>query len=552
MNKYSGPNDPRFQSGSGFFEVIGLGAGVGAIVGYCAAWETVALARGVGLLTPSSIWSAIHQVGVFPPYLSLPLAVGAAFGLACGAGLGLFVGNISAEIHIRGSQLTRKANILQNAILAASPPVHGKNQGIRIHPKIQTTEALETSHLLIMGGSGAGKTTILWPMINQIIKRGDKAIIFSYKGDFEQKIGTGDIIGKQFALLAPWDNRSALWALGKDIRTRLDAEALAATLIPEPNGGSNDPMWINGSRSLIVGIVSDIQREYGEKWGFAELAKRISEALSDFSILRKIIEKESPHVANIIAGGAENRTTSSFLATVSSYMTNVINLGVAAHDLKVQASGKQWSVNRWLSDLSKIPKITILGFRPSAKALSQAFCASVIEQIVLKLSDLPDVSPERRRIWLILDEVPRLGKVPSITEALEVLRSKGVRLILGAQGIDQIEEVYSKNTARSWTTQTATKVFGRITDPESQRFAAGIIGEHELERYHRGSGSTDRGSYQRTKEHVVLPSQLGQILKFTRKGPRAIFQVAGSDHIVSVVSQIDGSLVKLYEGQTAA
>jgi len=537
----TGPNDPRFTTGSGFLEIVGLASAVGTIGGYAAIWETIGLYKSGAFLPPAALLKIIQQAGIMPHAYAAPLAIGAAGGLIAGAALGWKLGDIPGEIHVRGSRLTRKAKVLQRAILRASPPIKGKNEGIRIHPQIQLTEHLEASHALIVGGAGAGKTTILWPIVQQVIDRGDRAIVFSFKGDFEQKIGTQKQIGRQFALLAPWDSRSAVWAVGRDIRTRLDAEALASTLIPEAPGTKSDPMWTQGSRSLLVGIISDVQREHGENWGFAELAKRSAEALSDFATLKKIIERESPQAYALISGGASSKTTASFLATISSYLTQVINLGVAADCLKTQAGGKQWSVNRWLTS-DNIPPIAVLGFRPSAKQLSQAWGSSIIEQVVLKLSDLPDVSPDHRRVWLILDEVPKLGQVPSITDALETLRSKGVRVVLGAQGIDQIEETYSKNIARSWATQTAIKVIGRITEPESQKWASSLIGERELERFSsqynvqsggngHGSGSTSGGGYQRTKESVVLPGEFGSIVSVTKTGPRAILHVAGSDHV---------------------
>ena len=536
----TGPNDPRFASGSGFLQIVGLGAVGGLALGYSAIWEAIALYKTAHFLSPASLLTIIHTAGVMPPAYAAPLAMGAAVGLMAGAALGWRLGDIPGEIHVRGSQLTRNPKVLQRAILQASPPVAGKNQGIRIHPKIQTTEHLETSHTLIVGGAGAGKTTILWPLIKQIMDRGDRAIIFSFKGDFEQRIGAGEKIGRQFALLAPWDNRSAVWAVGRDIQTRLDAEALTNTLIPEPPGGSkSDPMWTNGSRSLLVGIISDVQREFGTRWGFAELAKRSAEALADFPVLKKIIERESPQAYSLISGGASSKTTASFLATISSFLTQVINLGVAADNLKKSAAGRRWSVDAWLSASSPAPRVAVLGFRPSAKAISQAWGSSIIEQIVLKLSDLPDVSPDERRVWLILDEVPKLGQVPSITDALETLRSKGARVVLGAQGIDQIEETYSKNIARSWATQTAIKIIGRIGEPESQKWASSLIGERELERFSSQynvqsggqGGSTNGGSYQRVKEHIVMPGELGSVVTVTKRGPRAILHVAGSNQV---------------------
>lgn len=536
MTAYNGPNDPRFQQNSGFFEVIGLGAAAGSVAGYAAAWEAVGIYKTGSFLAPRTILAAIHAAGILPhAYLPI-LAGGVLTGAVAGAMAGWRAGATPHEIHIRGSQLTTRPGVMQAAIREASPPISGKNEGIRIHPRIQTTEHLETSHMLVLGGSGAGKTTILWPMVQQIVSRGDKCMIFSFKGDFEQKLDVS-----RFAILAPWDSRSATWALGKDIRTRLDAEALSMTLIPEPDGGSKDPMWVNGARALLVGIISDVQRAKGESWGFADLAKRAAEALSDFPTLKNIIATENPMAGALLSGGADSKTTASFLAVVASYLTHVINLGVGEDNLhNTQSRRREWSVNAWLA--GDVPAVSILGFRSSAKGLSQAWGASIIEQIVQKCADLPDVSPDERRIWLILDEVPRLGKVPSITEALEVLRSKGVRLVLGAQGIGQIEEIYSKTTARSWAMQTATKIIGRIVEPDDQRWAANLIGERALERYtatqntqsgggQGGGGSSSGGSYQRVQEHVVLPGQFGQIVKVTRRGPRAILQVAGSDQV---------------------
>ncbi|WP_163055369.1 type IV secretion system DNA-binding domain-containing protein [Acidithiobacillus ferrooxidans] len=533
IDQYTGPNDPRFQSGSGFFQGIGIASAAGAIAGYGLGWEGIGLYKTGAFLSPDSLFSVIHQLGPLP-HVYAPVLLGSTVACAvAGAVVGWKAGAIPAEIHVRGSRLTTKSGVMQKAIAEASAPVRGKNQGIRIHPRIQTTEHLEASHMLILGGSGAGKTTILWPMIQQLVTRGDKMLVFSFKGDFEQKLDV-----PRYALLAPWDTRSATWALGRDVRTRLDAESLAETLIPEPAGGQSDPMWVNGSRALLVGIIADVQRSRGDKWGFADLAKRVAEALSDFPTLQEIIRTESPMAGALLSGGADSKTTASFLSTIASYMSHVINLGVSEDNLlNTQTKRKEWSVNGWLA--GDVPAVSILGFRPSAKGISRAWGASIIEQIVQKCGDLPDADPDQRRIWLILDEVPRLGKVPSITEGLEVLRSKGVRIVLGAQGIGQIEEIYSKTTARSWAMQTATKIIGRIVEPEDQKWAAGLIGERVLERYSASQntqlggsgGGSSGGSYQRVQEHTVIPSQLGQIVRVSKSGPRAILQVAGSDQV---------------------
>ncbi|MBU2825445.1 type IV secretion system DNA-binding domain-containing protein, partial [Acidithiobacillus ferrooxidans] len=110
------------------------------------------------------------------------------------------------------------------------------------------------------------------PLINQSVARGDKVLIFSYKGDFQQKAEFG------FDLLGPWDSRSARWVIGQDIRTRLDAESLALTLIPEQE---KDPIWSQGAQGLLVAVIAGVQREFAEKWGFPHLAQACAKALSD-------------------------------------------------------------------------------------------------------------------------------------------------------------------------------------------------------------------------------------------------------------------------------
>ena len=126
MSKYSGQNDPRFQTGSGFFEVVGFGTVVGGAVGYFAGWETVGLWKGAGFLSPGTIMAAIHQAGILP-HAYLPIIVGwSGIGAIAGGLLVFFAGNIPAEIHVRGSQLNKNPKVLQRAVIEASPPLKEK------------------------------------------------------------------------------------------------------------------------------------------------------------------------------------------------------------------------------------------------------------------------------------------------------------------------------------------------------------------------------------------------------------------------------------------
>nr|WP_282478292.1 type IV secretion system DNA-binding domain-containing protein [Vibrio sp. ABG19] len=55
--------------------------------------------------------------------------------------------------------------------------------GIKVHPKIPISTAREQNNLCVLGTTGAGKSTALKPIIEQVIERGDYAVIYDEKGD---------------------------------------------------------------------------------------------------------------------------------------------------------------------------------------------------------------------------------------------------------------------------------------------------------------------------------------------------------------------------------
>ncbi|MHB1643415.1 MAG: type IV secretion system DNA-binding domain-containing protein [Acidithiobacillus sp.] len=372
-----------------------------------------------------------------------------------------------------------------------------------MHPQIKISEQQECRHMLLLGGSGSGKTSILWPVINEAVARGDKCLIFSFKGDFQQKSQF------PFSLLAPWDSRSVRWQLGRDIRTRLHAESLAKTLIPTPE---KDPIWAQGAQGLLTAIISEVQSKYGESWGFFRLAQACSVALSDYDSLVNTVMAESP-LARSFLMGKDSKTTASYLAQMASNLSDVVNLGVADYSNK----GPSWSVRDWLA--GRTPGAAILGYLPESEGLSAAYCSSIIEQTVKQILGFPDAPPDARRIWLFLDEVPQAGKIPSITSALEAARSKGCRVVLGMQGVAQLEEHgYSKNTLRIWAGQCGIKIIANLSDPDDQKWASNLLGDRDLERYQSnistqnsggGGQSGQSGGYQRATEAVMLPASFG-------------------------------------------
>ena len=514
-------NDPNNFNGR--LELTIGGAVVGFLGGWIGGLQLMLWSQGRAPASLSQIWAGAARFGLiihgwgWRGYGPLAAAVGAA---SVVAGALWWLMTVPAERHVRGFVLHRTPK----RIVRILAPAKHEPAGITLHPRIRIDQYTECRHLLIVGGAGSGKTTILWPLIQQAQARGDQMLIFDSKGDFTQKLPA------PFALLSPTDARGGRWRVGHDIRTRLDAQALAETLIKD---NEKDPMWSQGSRALLVGLVSDLQARHGTRWGMAHLAHAAAAALGDFATLKAIIGREDPLSLSLLGGDeaeGPNRTTMGFLVQLAAALTQVINLGVASYDLRDNA---EWSVRSWLA--GRQPPVVVLGFRDSARSLSQAFASSLIEQTVRQVSDMPDAAPDQRRIWLIIDEAPRVGKVPSITDALATARSKGLRVVLGIQSLAQVREVYTRDTATTWAGQTATKIICQTTAPDDQEWCAKLLGDREVDRFqHQVATQTGRDggqhnqSWQRVREPVLMPAAFGRDLKVLKgQGPRALLMAGG-------------------------
>ncbi|MHB8409377.1 MAG: type IV secretion system DNA-binding domain-containing protein [Acidiferrobacterales bacterium] len=503
-----------------------VAAGLGAVGGYVAGMQGLLWHLDQPIMPlreiPSDIFHLLLRYGPVLPVSGgwAPAACAVLAAVALGAGMWRLATREN-ERHMRGIRLRR------NPKAAARALAPGRNEipGIALHPAIRISMHLECKHIMLLGGAGSGKTTLLWPMLNEIVARQDRALIFDFKGDF-----TSSLPGS-LTLLSPCDARSARWIVGADIETRLEAEALTETLIPLPAGGEG-PIWARGARGLCLGLISHLQAMKPGGWDFADLAQVTSETLSNYKKLVEIIEREHPP-ARVYLMGRDSKTTMGFLAELAGALTHVINLGVAGAASNPKTGA--WSVKGWLKDGSRLPKTVVLGFRPSSKELSQAFLASVIEQVVRQVASMSDCRPDKRRLWLILDEVPQCGRIPSISDALVTLRSKGCRVVLGLQSVAQIEQVYDRHTQTIWASSTATKIVCSVASPSDQKWASDLVGERELERYHGqsqlapGAGAVSRSSsWHRVKEPVMMPAQFGQVLGVGRNGPRAVLLGGGT------------------------
>ncbi len=379
-----------------------------------------------------------------------------------------------------------------------------------------------TTHGLISGGVGAGKTQILWGLIEQIaVKKNRKAIIYDVKGDWTSAMPNA-------LLLSPWDSRSASWAITDDVNTPQAAEVFAQSLIPSKDG----EFWGPAARTILVGVlmkhIHDYQHE-GIPWGWRKLADSLA---ADPYELRDVMANHYPAGLRLLADPTST-TALNVLQTVSAHTRAIEQLAIAWDDGTPRAS---FSLRAWAKDRYTGPRQIIL--QAGEKELTARYIGAMINTLMpLIISPALRDAERTRTLAIFLDEFTSIGKLENISQALDKGRSKGCVVWLGFQSIDQIRATYSPDFASGLMSMVGTNIACRMSMGETQNFIAGLFGKRRVaitsHSQSPGSMGPTISQHEETRP-VVLPSQLGELGPIKRgKGfaIRAIVSV-GSDPLL--------------------
>jgi type IV secretion system protein VirD4 len=97
-------------------------------------------------------------------------------------------------------------------------------------------------------------------------------------------------------------------------------------------------------------------------------------------------------------------------------------------------------------------------------------------------------TPDNRPILFLLDEFPRLGKIPAITDALATLRSKKITICLIIQSLGQLKMIYGHDAQEVIADTCAFKAVLGATDPNTQEYFSKLVGTYEKVRSSQSQG----------------------------------------------------------------
>lgn len=371
-----------------------------------------------------------------------------------------------------------------------------------IAPGVLYPSDMWTRHVLIVGGVGSGKSTAMKPLIDKVVRSGERALIFDPKSEFTMAFSSPEI-------LAPWDARSLVWDLARDMRNALDMRRFATAMIKE----SHDPMWSNASRQLLVGLMLYLKGTRGDDWGWAELADLLSQTQPS---LLAIMRQWHPEAVRIVEKASV--TTSGILINLASFCSPIFDLAQAWEDAGPE---RRVSFVEWTLGGSPFPQIILQGHGAYGE-LTKSYVEGIVGVVSAMVNSVEMRDDPNRKIHLIADELPQAGKIP-IRALFEVGRSKGLRCVVACQDFTQLEEIYGAQMVKALIAMSGTLLVGQVMPGDTAKAICDAFGTREVERQNMsatyGAGPESRSlSFGRDEVALYKPSELASRLGLTPDG----------------------------------
>lgn len=310
----------------------------------------------------------------------------------------------------------------------------------------------ECEHMMITGTTGAGKTNAINSLLLQIKQMNHKAIIIDTSGGFVSRFFGSE----KDLLLNPFDGRTQHWNLWAECNEEYDFDEFSESLI---SLDSYDKFWTRAAQQLFSTAAFKMKKN--NKTSIQELLD---------SLLAKPLNEIAPHFegtwVSAYVDPATEKTAMGIRATLVSILRNLKYLEDKENDFSI----RQWLNNddkNWLF-ISSLPTQ-----RETLKPLITAWLSIAVKSIMSMGEDL------NRRVWIIIDELASLNKVPILMQGLSEIRRYGGCFILSFQDLYQLDAIYGSQIARTLGSLTGTKLVFRM-DSHGAKQMAELFGDQEI------------------------------------------------------------------------
>jgi type IV secretory pathway TraG/TraD family ATPase VirD4 len=388
-----------------------------------------------------------------------------------------------------------------------------------------------TTHLRLTGGSGSGKTNLLRLYMQSVLPQislgsKNRALIHDPKTEFLPIIAGIGIPQSSVIILNPFDDRACAWDLAKDLTRDRDANELANILLPEkPGGQGSNEFFDKAARRILSGVTRFFMRSAPGAWTLRDLV--LAAQHLELTTLLLSQDKKLKRSLQVLGSGD---TVGNVMSTVAAYIGDGLETVAAHSDYHIRA-GRKFTLSEWLEG----SYILMLGSDRESEATLQP-----LNQLLFTRASQMLLSRDNEGTsFMILDELPAMGKLNKIDQLAELGRSYGVSLTVAFQSYSKLEHIYGDKVANSLVGQFDKSAYLRTKDKPTAQWASEQVGDMKVlwrarsQSYSQGqmplSGSQTRGTgEQRDSNPVARPDDFMNMPKpdkDTREGIHAWYRI---------------------------
>ncbi len=319
---------------------------------------------------------------------------------------------------------------------------------------------LEQSHCMLIGTTGAGKTTELKKLVTQARERGHRCVIFDLTGTFVESFYDEEID----IILNPMDRRCKPWSVFNDCDNYAEFMSAATALVPSGQSVDDD-FWQKSARTLFVEMCVKM----------VGMGVRSNGALAYF-LMQSDLKKIHAQLEGTIAGPMMSPLAAKMAESIRT--TFIANANVFRFLPEPQNGERGFSIKEWMTTEVKEGSILFITSAHTDLVLNRPLLTLWMD---LAVNSLFQRGPSRNlRTWFIIDEVHALHRLPAIDHGLQTARAFGGAFVLGMHSFDKLEETYGEHGATNLASLAGTKLILKTADPETSRRCSEFIGNREV------------------------------------------------------------------------
>ncbi len=344
---------------------------------------------------------------------------------------------------------------------------------------IRPPENMRCAHTLVIGGTGAGKTTrYVNPNLLMDAKDGVSAVVFDLKypdprSGFLECINYFKAWGRMVYPFTPFDPDSVRVPLLAGVKTVQDAFEVASAFRPAGGEESDAAFYKNNERQLLAGLVLAVSQEPDASMyriyqllggGTDDLLKFVNARPFLKPILGTLLELRKDALTGIATG---------LMGDLQPFLNPNLNRATSA------GSGQTLALEEICQKASflyiGIPQEEIQGGQGQVllRLIKRVLDRAILNVCGQNAGRLPI------HLSLYLDEFPSFGQLPNIAENLATMRSRRVAYHIAMQNLAQGQALYGREAFAGMINNNFAQmvVFPRSLRLEDAKFFAENFGE---------------------------------------------------------------------------